>query len=103
METRINVEKITENKGEYEIYVPQINFKGSWKNVLSPGSHILKETRNPTILCKSCGGDGCQPCNNRGFRKGESVDQLPLAEMLLKNKVSELEQAIKLIESYSNL
>jgi hypothetical protein len=99
-ETQIIIGKCNHKGNEHECYIPQIKLNGAWKNILSGGSYILKETYDPVVLCKKCDGQGCQQCQNRGFIKGERADLIHVAEGLLRKEVELLESAFKLTEKY---
>lgn len=97
MESRVSIGKAEHKGQQLDCYIPEIYLGGYWKSILSSGSYILKETFDPVILCKKCYGEGCGDCKNRGFKKGESEDQLKLAQGLLDYKIKEIHKAEKLL------
>lgn len=111
-EGRILIEKVNHSGQEVDCYIPQINVGQNWTpengynkwvNILSKGSYILKESFNPVVVCKKCDGEGCPDCNNRGFRKGVSVDLKHIAESLLIKKMKELKRAKQQLSAFDML
>lgn len=99
MKTQIILDTVIHSGKELPVYVPQVDLGSGWKNVLSPGTYILKESHNPVDLCSKCSGSGCQDCQNRGTKKGTAVDNILIAEFFLKNKIIEIQNAEKLLST----
>lgn len=100
IDTQIIIGKCNHKGNEHDCYIPQINLGSGWKNVLSEGSYILKESYDPVILCKKCYGEGCQECQKRGFKKGERVDLKQVAEGILNQEIKAIENSLKITEKY---
>ena len=98
-ETRIITWKTNHSGQEVECYVPQININGKWHDALSDGSYILKQSFNPVVLCKKCDGNGCQECNNRGFKKGISIDLKHIAQSILDATTMERKKAKEILDN----
>lgn len=101
--SRIVVRKCIHKGQQLDCYVPQIRINGAWRNVLSKGSYILKDSFEPVTICKKCFGEGCNECQSRGFRKGMPIDLKHIAEFFLNEAIKELEKANEIINSYSKL
>lgn len=100
MQKRIETRILTHKGKEVEAYVPQIDIGNGFKDVLPSGSYILKESFDPVDVCKKCGGDGCADCNKCGFRKGEPVDNIHVANFFLDNDFKKLIEAKEILKKY---
>jgi len=104
-QSRIVIRKCI-HKGNRELldcYVPQIRINDiMWYSVLPKGSYILKESFDPVTQCKKCFGEGCSECQNRGFRKGTSVDLKYVAQLFLDEKIKKIKEANDFIDGFLN-
>lgn len=95
IQSRIKIGKVIHKGKELETYIPQINLGRGWINIQPKGCYILKESYDPVTICKKCDGNGCNECQNKGFRRGIPVDQKSIANTLLSSKIKEINNVIK--------
>lgn len=125
MESRIIIGKCVHNGKELECYIPQINNGNEWIDVLGKSEYILKDSINPLVICKKCMGNGClvylqingalpnymeliydesRDCTEcgkgKGLRRGDIVDNKPMAQRILDRALKEIEESEKLVNKF---